>query len=1196
MKTKTSSSSEAYIQKAIEEIEENNKKSSRDVDELAVSKIISKMPIGKMNQVNTMLKLVNSSIKTANHTAIDTAKAATTASQAVTSSNTLLSSAANVMKEISPVIGALNAANLVRQMPGHAKNAARQANYHENIVKGMYSGNVKSSSAAGKIGTDTIGNIMKLAGVGAGASFANDFLFGGGNVSKTSSTLLGLSSPGMMLAGAAGGIPGMGSLMIKGAGAGLSSGGSLISGAGGLLGGSGAAGGNALLGLGAGTSKLGALLGSASLPGLLTGGVGVAGLIGTQMLYKKLTDKISANDPFASKRKSALSTNVNYRSLYDDPQALAQEQSMNAKFMAMGPMGLGILSEAEVLHAQLLNKIITNTTPTGMIYDYLANNKEAKGKSSNSVLNKISSEWRTNDQSGREFNSLTNKGKMSSFQNLLLGLSSFNTQVNNALGVLPNLFNTKASNTGVWARRDHLLNPENGKKEHAKAWGITLNESNLVTTDIEQIISGMDSIENRQLAATIGIFKVNQLIAKKAIETSRVLGSKSFIGSLEQFMKKDEEEIDGRRSFLIDTVFRNVDEMIQKIPGLKILSNIGHMGAGALSTAKDMITDPFGGIKGLWKSAKDGFLNSISDENVKNESALRQDLNMEYLNDEQLTFAYFAHTYPDKFDQLLARIGVNVEDNLTDPITGRRVTNSQMEQLAKERQEAFERALSPDLETDSLKGWLKNKAGGLLFGKDTRQNAFNQYEHIQKIQDELTAQSSLANTAKAMPNSMEFGMNITKNNNRFSMKGFRGNVNINPNSQNYSPTSTDVQGLANERLEEDTSSKVNKAILEYLPYLEYLKPKKFKDEIGSQNSNENSETASGGILDHLKTIFTSGTGLIAGIGGAALFAKKLFGKKIGKQGLKTFLKGIIRSPFSKSNLLGWAAMAVAGVGLIAMDWEENVKWVSDKWNQFSTSVGEISDDISNWWNENVTKRIDEAGIWINQTKMDIVNWYDTNIENPISDSYTKIKENTTKLINGVKNYWDDSILMLEKLNQKILDSLSSSYDDAADWVKEKLGLKTTDVLSDKTLSKNINNLNTKSANTLASTETKKEEKFVALRDTISSLTSNNKQQSEDIGKYIEQVLSESSKTASNNIKAQQELGGALVSSVGLLTEMNNSTTAGISNITKVLNDLILTSSKKDYILDSVVSQIPGFILGNELTPQFQTNKLTQGFV
>jgi len=165
---------------------------------------------------------------------------------------------------------------------------------------------------------NTAGTIMKTAGIGAAGSFAHD-MFTSGVMGGTTKALLGMSSPGMMASGMFGGIGGLGGLV-------------------------GATGGLAIP-------------------------AGIALMIGAQMLNSKLGKHLDSKNPLNKQNSLKLATNINYRSITTDPLIQSERMVAKSKIQVLGPNGLGVLTQGELIHASLLTDIVANTSILDNIYE-----------------------------------------------------------------------------------------------------------------------------------------------------------------------------------------------------------------------------------------------------------------------------------------------------------------------------------------------------------------------------------------------------------------------------------------------------------------------------------------------------------------------------------------------------------------------------------------------------------------------------------------------------------------------------------------------------------------------------------------------------------------------------------------------------------------------------------------------------------
>ena len=692
------------IQRMIQETEEQKKYELEQQNNTYLNKAIKSLPISDINKVNTALKITNaniqSSLVTAQKTVAEVSKsnaAIQTTSISMNEANKNLaqvSKAAELMKEFAPVMGGLSLATLPSTFMNMARESIKTRNNHEALVKGMNNGTVKSGQVAGSVIHNTAGTVMKTAGIGAAGSFAHDMLTGG-VIGGTTKALLGASSPGMMASGMMGGIGGLGGLV-------------------------GATGGLAIP-------------------------AGIALMIGAQMLNSKLGKHLDSKNPLNKQNSLRLATNINYRSITTDPLIQSERMVAKSKIQVLGPNGLGVLTQGELIHASLLTDIVANTSILDNIYEEIINKSEINNKKSNDAVNKSALAFGGSSQDGLEFNSLANDGKLNSMQKFLLGLSGFNTQVGNLYGAIGNFYNFKGSNKGAWANRDAYLaggDPDKAKKLVAKRFNITMSESALLSMNIQTTLESIDDPESRKLATLIGIFNLNRLSAKKLVEIAKASGAESFIGAQAAADKQAMKEQENRHSFWIDSVLRPLDEaIIQKIPGIKLLSNLGHMWSGMIGGISSL-SEGIGNIAtgkgtGWWNEMKAAYQDERLSDTVKNEDQLRSEIGLKELDDTALAMAYLARTYPGKFDQLLSKFGVDVKDSHTDKYTGDRITAEEFAERNANRMHEFKQALEEQNPDESITGVIKDFTLGRFFNKNKEEEIKKRYSHLSSIEEEL---------------------------------------------------------------------------------------------------------------------------------------------------------------------------------------------------------------------------------------------------------------------------------------------------------------------------------------------------------------------------------------------------------------------------------------------------------------------------
>lgn len=909
------------IQRMIQETEEQKKYELEQQNNTLLNKAIKSVPLGEIRTLNTALKITNSQVQStlanAQKTVTEVSKsnaAIQTTSASVNEANKSLAQAtkaAELMKEFAPVMGGLSLATLPSTFMNMARDSIKTRNNHEALVKGMNNGTVKSGQVAGSIMHNTAGTIMKTAGIGAAGSFAHD-MFTGGVMGGTTKALLGMSSPGMMASGMMGGIGGLGGLV-------------------------GATGGLAIP-------------------------AGIALMIGAQILNSKLGKHLDSKNPLNKQNSLRLATNINYRSITTDPLIQSERMVAKSKIQVLGPNGLGVLTQGELIHASLLTDIVANTSILDNIYEEIINKSEINNKKSNDAVNKSALAFGGSSQDGLEFNSLANDGKLNSMQKFLLGLSGFNTQVGNLYGAIGNFYNFKGSNKGAWVNRDAYLvggDPDKAQKLVAKRFNITMSESALLSMNIQTTLESIDDPESRKLATLIGIFNLNRLSAKKLVEIAKASGAESFIGAQAAADKQAAKEQDARHSFWIDSVLRPLDEaIIQKIPGIKLLSNLGHMSSGIIggisSLAGGLGNIATGKGTGWWNEMKAAFQDERLDNTVKNEELLRSQIGMKELDDTALAMAYLARTYPGKFDQLLSKFGITTNDSYTDKYTGDRISKEELSLRNKERYKKLESSLNEQLPNETITEYLKQATLGKYFNKNREKDILGRYSHLKDMKDELEnpkfigsdidpdergikMHSSSGSTLEEM--FREFSRKYDEN----TAKGwdhcwlFEKCV-CDQKDTNYGKIqtaqeiakalATTLSSDSNKNLASSSNSlndqmsgqeRLNReemvalSIIKYLPYLENIYENTKKEEEIKKFKLEPDDGK--GIFDHLGDLF-GGFGSLIGLGG-------LGGLLSGKLGnlVKTMKAGISKklSKFVGKGLLGGlASRLLAGIGAVAL--------------------------------------------------------------------------------------------------------------------------------------------------------------------------------------------------------------------------------------------------------------------------------------
>ena len=1027
------------IRNLIEETEEQKKYELEQLNNTITNKLIKGAPLKEINLVNTALKLTNANIQNSLQAAQQTVKevsksgaAIKTTSASVAEANKNLASvtkAAELMKEYAPIMGGLSLATLPSTIMGAAKEAVKTRNNHEALVKAMHSQSVKPGQVAPSILNNTLKSGMKLAGVGAGASFAHD-MFTTGIMGGLTKGLLGASNPGMLAAMPFGGMGG-------------------ISGALGLTGAAGIA-------------------------------APIAMMMGAAMLHNKFSKMVDAKNPLNKNNVKSLATNINYRSISSDPIIQSERAVAKSKIQVLGPNGLGVLTQGELIQASLLADIVANTSILDSMYEELINRSEINNKGSNAAVNRASLDFGGSSQDGLEFNSLANGGNLNRIQRALIGLSGFNTQIGNVFGALSTIHNTTASNKGAWANRDAYLaggDPDRAKKQVAKSFNITLAESSLLSYDITKTLESLTTPEERTLAVSIGIFKLNQLQAKKLVEMAKAQGASSFIGAQAKADKQAQLENEARYSYLIDGVLRSFDETLQKIPGLKLLSNVGHMGVGLINGVAGL-RNAGGWVKGLFGDIKDSYQDNRLSDTVKNEKLLRDELGMNELDDTALAMAYLGRTYPEKFDQLLMKFGVDVKDSYTDKYTGDRVTSETLAERNVDRARRLKEAILEQAPEDSVSEWLKQATVGKIFNKNREKDIRRRYSHIGALGDELSQDPTLNNRtedgmiADERPINFggdansdlfsafsEFARKYDENTNKawghcWEVKPYKDSA----KESNYgilqtttaiakaleltdsSESGKNIAAGTNLNNQMFNQEKLNReemiaaSILKYLPFLESIyENTKPKEAARAKYVEEDT----GGIFDSLGSLFGGGGGLAAGAIGGVLLKKgwdKLKSKIVGmKNGLIKKLtkfagKGLLKGIAGRM-LAGIGAMALSPLAPIILGIASVGLTLFTIYDLFEEEIDNLFSGMWDWFSE----LMPNVASWIEKTIKNFKegfkraqDHFQNNSTNPSNNKLPPGVDGNGNTIEGV-----DPTTLAKEREEKLLDSFEAEYNDKA---------------------------------------------------------------------------------------------------------------------------------------------------------------------
>ena len=367
-----------------------------------------------------------------------------------------------------------------------------------------------------------------------------------------------------------------------------------------------------------------------------------------------------------------------------------------------------------------------------------------------------------------------------------------------------------------------------------------------------------------------------------------------------------------------------------------------------------------GWVKGLFGDIKDSYQDNRLSDTVKNEKLLRDELGMNELDDTALAMAYLGRTYPEKFDQLLMKLGVDVKDSYTDKYTGDRVTSETLAERNMDRARRLKEAILEQAPEDSVSEWLKQATVGKIFNKNRENDIRRRYSHIGALGDELSQDPTLNNRTEdgmiADERPINFGGDA--NSDLFSaFSEFARKYDENTNKawghcwevkpcvdcakeSNYgllqtttaiakaleltdsSESGKNIAAGTNLNNQMFNQEKLNReemiaaSILKYLPFLESIyENTKPKEAARAKYVEEDT----GGIFDSLGSLFGGGGGgLAAGAIGGVLLKKGWDKLKSKIVGMKNGLIKKLTKFAGKGLLKGIAGRMLAGIGAMAI--------------------------------------------------------------------------------------------------------------------------------------------------------------------------------------------------------------------------------------------------------------------------------------
>ena len=749
---------------------------------------------------------------------------------------------AKYLGELAGVLG------LVNQVAG-AKNKAKEQDQHQdNLTKAIYhlQNGTKFRDIAPALGVGTARSMMGAAGTISAGSWLHDMATTG-QLSGLTTGSLTMSNPGMMAAGAFGGITGMGHAV----GGGLS----------GLT--------NLFGGL-AGTDKLGGIAGGlANLDPATATILGMVSMLGTGIGAKKMMDSVMKNSPLAQKEKRSR-WNLSHTTIKasDNPAALQSYISSNNILKQM--QNQNAMSSAETLIASKLNEIAFNTASIADIYEVMANSSTGVRNSSTRALNHIDKET---------LDGLSNEGMGNLFKGGKLSKSAISfLRHNEGLKYLADVFNVgtyyksfKGEDTapGQFKLRDAINqgDPDAAKKQFAMKHGLTMHGVELLHANIAQKIASADSsYEGRMLASGIYSNLFLQMIAAKLSGGANT----NLVGELSRLMKEQDEKFQSTQTMFVDGMVKPFMKGLSKIPGLSALVPALHAGAYLTKTAvngisgvTDFLANPIKGLqdglsgaKTLFKDMRSRVIDGMSPDSIKNEQALRTQLNAKVQTTEQLAAHYTAYTLHDDLTDIKKLLGYTGKGKVIDKYTGERISESELRKRNFDKRKKLREALgelNPDESyLDEAGTWLKRKLFNIK-DKDVKRSNAQNYSHIGDLINEFSDHTKAANDPDAK---FRMGAKGKKSYKQTIYNMFDNGPK--PEHQNKSKEkfySANTQDLIARRAQEDRMEKFFELQFENLPYLKRLYNGFFgKKEIKSGMLSSGNGTSKGpfdGMLDLL---------------------------------------------------------------------------------------------------------------------------------------------------------------------------------------------------------------------------------------------------------------------------------------------------------------------------------------------------------
>ena len=745
-----------YNISTVDDIDERRKKKQEESDDARVSRLVAE--IGKKTAVLTPLNVAKVALKKSN---LQQAKEiGIPASQAHKLDD--VPDTSMLASTLAPAIAGLTALNQIRRTKVTEDLQNKQNDYYKKALMMGRQGQSFGSMAPG-MAAMTTKNMMN-ASLNFGGMMSMYELMTKHKLTGLSTEPLSYGNPGLIAAKMFGGIPGLGSSMLGGAG-------HVLNGAGSLTGihGLNSVGGDLVKTAAGFNPTMASIL---SVEGLL-GGMGTVGIgLGANKLLQHVINKSPLNTSKTSRNK----WNQQRYQFPSEKSHQAIQQYGLALASIKSNLTTGSITSGEAQQLATLEKIVFNTAQISDIYMTLSDKGRQQHNRGVNTMNYIDKNIKDFDMSGKDLGNLFD-GRMNSAQKAFFSTIGFLNSAVGSTNIVSNLFKSmkgQATDESFWALREAKQGYDKDAplKQLGKQIGQGLSATRLLyATNLKTLIG--DS-KDPALTAAVTSAMFLQIIAQKSSS------SKNMLGELHRLEEAQDRKIEAKQNWFIDTIVKGIDKTLQKTPIIGALMPLVHTTAGIGKVIKgiynfaDNITDPnyANGFTGFFKDIRTSVIDSLRNDNMKSEETIRARLKITKKTKQDLVNDYFAGHFQNQMQELLELLGSQNERLYQDQYTGDFVTHDQAEKLRKGRARKLNAAMGQFGNPDGMMGmagnWLKKNI--FRVSADTlRESALNKFSHVKGMVDEFG--NPLARRTSAV--SVLSGM--SNNINSWSVNNFSGN-------------------------------------------------------------------------------------------------------------------------------------------------------------------------------------------------------------------------------------------------------------------------------------------------------------------------------------------------------------------------------------------------------------------------------------